>query len=210
MEVWWDSSPLVFEGWVAKTVSAAAPNRRAELDGAVEALVRGPGSGPQCLPWLHHQPAAVAHRPQERSGLLEQAYRRDHRRPARHHPEAVVLEDLPGGDPQGRGDDAASLGGIPRPLRLCLRPGGPAPDRRGGSHAPAGGGDRLAGAEHHGENSSQPGRRGRGAVPDFEGDLHERNDLLYHPADHGGGPRGEGGSGDRQAKRSRTHPNGAP
>ncbi len=38
MEVWWDSSPLVFEAWVAKTVSAAAPDRQAELEAQLRRL----------------------------------------------------------------------------------------------------------------------------------------------------------------------------
>lgn len=38
MEIWWDSSPLVFEAWVAKMVSAAAPDRRAELEAQLRRL----------------------------------------------------------------------------------------------------------------------------------------------------------------------------
>lgn len=38
MEIWWDSSPLVFEGWVVKTVAAAAPDRRAELEAQLRRL----------------------------------------------------------------------------------------------------------------------------------------------------------------------------
>jgi len=31
MEIWWDSSPLIFEQWVQKLVNAAEPSRKAEL-----------------------------------------------------------------------------------------------------------------------------------------------------------------------------------
>ncbi len=40
MEVWWDSSPLVFDPWVKKMVSSAPPEKRAEAGSASEATVR--------------------------------------------------------------------------------------------------------------------------------------------------------------------------
>jgi transaldolase len=38
MEIWWDSSPLVFEPWVAKMVSAAPEDRKAELEAQLRRL----------------------------------------------------------------------------------------------------------------------------------------------------------------------------
>ena len=38
MEVWWDSSPLVFDPWVKKVVSSAPPEKRAELEAQVKRL----------------------------------------------------------------------------------------------------------------------------------------------------------------------------
>jgi transaldolase len=38
LEVWWDSSPLVFESWVQKTIQKAAPAQREELEAQLRRL----------------------------------------------------------------------------------------------------------------------------------------------------------------------------
>ncbi|MGD1074401.1 MAG: transaldolase family protein [Bryobacteraceae bacterium] len=38
MEVWWDSSPLIFEKWAAKMVNAAPDSRKAELEAQLRRL----------------------------------------------------------------------------------------------------------------------------------------------------------------------------
>src|SRR5674476_490188 len=39
MEVWWDSSPLIFEAWVAKLVDAAPEGRKLELEAQLRRLI---------------------------------------------------------------------------------------------------------------------------------------------------------------------------
>ena len=51
MEIWWDSSPLVFESWVKKVVAAAPASKKAvweeqlsriyRLDDPAQSLIRG-------------------------------------------------------------------------------------------------------------------------------------------------------------------------
>ena len=38
MEVWWDSSPLIFEPWVVKMVKAAPDSKKAELEAQLSTL----------------------------------------------------------------------------------------------------------------------------------------------------------------------------
>ena len=38
MEIWWDSSPLIFEGWVQDMVKAAAPGRKEVLEAQLRRL----------------------------------------------------------------------------------------------------------------------------------------------------------------------------
>ena len=38
MEIWWDTSPLIFEKWVAKMVGAAPAGKKAELEGQLKRL----------------------------------------------------------------------------------------------------------------------------------------------------------------------------
>ena len=38
MEIWWDSSPLIFERWVAKMVNAAPAAKQAELEAQLRRL----------------------------------------------------------------------------------------------------------------------------------------------------------------------------
>jgi transaldolase len=45
LEVWWDSSPLMFESWVQKTVQKAAPAQREELEAQLRRLYNAADPG---------------------------------------------------------------------------------------------------------------------------------------------------------------------
>jgi len=38
LEIWWDSSPLIFEQWVQEMLAAASPHRRATLEAQLRRL----------------------------------------------------------------------------------------------------------------------------------------------------------------------------
>ena len=127
MEVWWDSSPLVFDPWVKKMVSAAPPEKRAELEAQVKRLFiasdparsvfRGCTTNPPLsLTAVKSDPAYWNRRIDELIAAHPGIARK-----------GVVLGDLQGRDPAWRGDDAAALGSLPGPLRVRLRTTRPAP-----------------------------------------------------------------------------------
>ena len=65
LEVWWDSSPLVFETWRAQMIEAAAPGDRERVteelrrlwdpDDPTATLFRGGTTNPAALPGRHAQ-----------------------------------------------------------------------------------------------------------------------------------------------------------
>jgi transaldolase len=75
MEVWWDSSPLIFDPWVARMVNAAPERRKAELEAQLRRLFNSADPAKSVIRGLHHQPAALPGGGQVRPQVLERAHR---------------------------------------------------------------------------------------------------------------------------------------
>ena len=69
MEIWWDSSPLIFDQWVQKLVNAAEPARNASWKEQLVRLYNAETPGTKRFPRLHHQPAPLLGSRPERSQI---------------------------------------------------------------------------------------------------------------------------------------------
>ena len=71
LEIWWDSSPLVFQSWLQKMLDQAPAATQGCLGRATEPHLCNRRPGQQPGAGLHHEPASLFDRRKERPEVLE-------------------------------------------------------------------------------------------------------------------------------------------
>jgi len=103
-EIWWDSSPLIFDSWVKKNVEAAPAAKKKELEAQLKRLFAWEG-----LPRLHHQSSSLAHRDQDGPGHLGEMGRWPDQGQPGDRPQGSVVDDLQGDRPARGGETASAV-----------------------------------------------------------------------------------------------------
>ncbi len=138
-EIWWDSSPLVFDGWVKKNVDAAAAGQKKELEAQLKRLFVWDDMGKSVFRGCTTNPplslTAIKTDPPMWEKWVDDTIKAN---------PGIQLKDLWWMTykeivKRGAREAASAVRSLGRPLRLGLRPAGPALVHREGNHVRAGG-----------------------------------------------------------------------
>ena len=138
MEIWWDSSPVIFGNWCEKMLAKADDADKASLKGQFARMYNTGRPDEPALPRRHHQPAALARRVQGRPAALGEGRAEGPRRQPGPRHRGPLLGPLQGGRQAGLRHVPPAVRGVGLQGGLPLRPGRPAQRVRRRGHADAG------------------------------------------------------------------------